>query len=555
MSEVRPGGSGSAAEVPQMHLRSVKHSFSLRSASALSFATMRPIFIFTVAGGVLLTAGSGAWLAVLLCYALLLLIASVLAELASHWPLEGSVYEWTRQLIGPRSGLIVGWAYLCSYVVFMAAIAYYAALKIFGLFDSSPNRVVAGILALVLILLATLINLAGRVYLKAVAVAAAAISLVGCLIFATVLLIGYRAESLGALFASPADGVHGWAWLSGPFLFVLVTLSVISMRGVELVAEVAEEVRDPERSVPKALVWSVVVAGAVVLYTSAALALAAPDALAGAQKFISLLVVLAYSGALVIFQMAASRTLWITTRDRVLPAHAYFGQLSKGDRLPVRAIIVVGIVAAILPFITSTSASQVLFGTAGAALLLAYLVPILGAARSRMRGTWAPGPWSLGGWGGIAVVLSIIALVGLVLNIIWPRADYYGDGITAWGPIIGLVVIIVLGLIISGWAFRDGGIHTRHFGHTDRDLQRIRLAHGSTCSLCLRTLSEGSEAQWDDSAHALTCIPCDEMTDWIRARPGATDAELSAVFIEAHESYSSIAPPTESTLRRIRAVR
>ncbi|MSW37624.1 MAG: hypothetical protein F2838_10290 [Actinobacteria bacterium] len=45
------------------------------------------------------------------------------------------------------------------------------------------------------------------------------------------------------------------------------------------------------------------------------------------------------------------------------------------------------------------------------------------------------------------------------------------------------------------------------------------------------------------------------MTDWIRARPGATDAELSAVFIEAHESYSSIAPPTESTLRRIRAVR
>ena len=39
-----------------------------------------------------------------------LMVCGVFGNLVSKWPLQGSVYAWSRELIGPRYGWFTGWA-------------------------------------------------------------------------------------------------------------------------------------------------------------------------------------------------------------------------------------------------------------------------------------------------------------------------------------------------------------------------------------------------------------------------------------------------------------
>ena len=41
-----------------------------------------------------------------------LFVCAVFGNLVSKWPLQGSVYAWSRELIGPRYGWFTGWAYM-----------------------------------------------------------------------------------------------------------------------------------------------------------------------------------------------------------------------------------------------------------------------------------------------------------------------------------------------------------------------------------------------------------------------------------------------------------
>ena len=56
-----------------------------------------------------------------------LLVAMVFAELASRWPYEGSLYQWSRRLIHETYGWFAGWAYMWTLMITMVAVAYGAA--------------------------------------------------------------------------------------------------------------------------------------------------------------------------------------------------------------------------------------------------------------------------------------------------------------------------------------------------------------------------------------------------------------------------------------------
>lgn len=55
-----------------------------------------------------------------------MLVALVLAELVSVWPLAGSTYQWSRYLLGSSYGWFAGWTYIWTLVILMAATAYSA---------------------------------------------------------------------------------------------------------------------------------------------------------------------------------------------------------------------------------------------------------------------------------------------------------------------------------------------------------------------------------------------------------------------------------------------
>ena len=556
----RAGPQGS--ESGHVDVRSARRGFSLSTVTALSLVNLRPIAIFAIVPSVVALGGLGSWVAFPVLLALVLVVALVFAELSSKWPLEGSVYEWSRQLIGPRSGWMTGWLYLCAYTVISTYLACSVSQRIFTLFDDpAPGWLPVALVAAALVVVAMLVNSAGRSVVKWLVLVVAGLSVAVCVGVSTVLLVAHQIHPFSSLFQFSSNGVHGISWWTGPFLVAAAAAGVF--RGFEMPAEVAEEVNDPERNVPRAIVWSFSIASVLVLYSAIALFLANPtevavtrgaatigtiDAVTGALgvgygRAMSAMVVLGFFATLVIAQMAASRTVWSTARDRVFPAHRFFESLSRRDRLPLRAIGLVGLVALVLPFIFSTNSRVVFYGAAVGALLFAYLIPILGALRSRLSGTWRPGPWTLGWFGVPAIVVAAGWLVVVTVNAMWPRHSMYGLGFGRFSPLVLLGATLVSGLAISFWAFRDHGIHTRHFDHVELDMEPSRLLHAGTCASCFRVLTTEIDVYVDPVLHTTTCDHCHDLALHVRDNPGATDADM--LEVAGHD-------PSGSTLERVR---
>ncbi|CAB5012837.1 unannotated protein [freshwater metagenome] len=384
------------------------------------------------------------------------------------------------------------------------------------------------------IVVSTLVNGLGRRVLSVLLVVCVAISVIASAVYAT-LLLGHAQRGFFDLFQTPLGGSLDWNWLAGPFLIALAWATANTMRGFELPADVAEEIREPRVNVRRAMVWSLIVGGALVLYSMIALALAVPAASSvstsmtqnpyagaigtvmqsalgeGSAKPFAALQIIATFVAMAVCQLAASRTLWTMARDREVPGHRWLVGLSSRNRMPVRALTVIGIATFVLILIAPDFTAFVLGGASGLAFLLAFIITLVGLLVALRRGTWQTGSWSTGRWLGPVTVVAVVVLAALTINLAWPREVLFGAGFQAWRPLILLVVIIVAGLILMAWAFRDDGVHVRDHDHVDRDLhERIVLAHTGTCSVCLRALAQGEEVFWNPEAHVTICVACDD---------------------------------------------
>src|ERR1700693_3659530 len=51
------------------------------------------------------------------------LVALCFAELAAHFPLSGSVYQWSKQIGHRAIGWLAGWIYLACLIITLAAVA------------------------------------------------------------------------------------------------------------------------------------------------------------------------------------------------------------------------------------------------------------------------------------------------------------------------------------------------------------------------------------------------------------------------------------------------
>ena len=551
-----------AGEPNVIDARSTRRGFSFKTATSLSVTNLRPLAVFTIVPSVVAVGGLGSWIVLPILLGLIFVVALVFAELSSRWPLEGSVYEWSRQLIGPRTGWLTGWLYIGAYVVVSTYLACLVSQRIFALLEHpDPGWFPVALVAAGLIAVATVINTTGRSHIKILMVIVAGLSVALCTVLSTVLLVAHRTHPISSLTNFSFNSIHGMAWWTGPFLLAAAATGVF--RGFEIPAEVAEEVDDPERNVPRAIVWSFLLSAVLVLYSAIALFLANPtqvvasrgaasigssDAVTAALgvnagRAMSAVMILAFFATIVIAQMAASRTIWSTARDRVFPAHRTFEALSRRDRLPIRATVLVGVVAAGLPFAFSTNTRVVFYGAAVGALLLAYLIPVLGTLRARLTRSWVSGPWSLGRLGAPAVVVAAGWLVAVAVNAMWPRHTLYGLGFGRYSALALLFVLIVSGMAIGAWAFRDHGIHTRHFGHVELDLEPSRLLHAGTCSLCFRALTTDVDVFFDSVLHSTTCMSCHELATHVRQNPDVHDDVIATMA--DHDA-------SDATLRRIR---
>lgn len=454
----------------------LKREFSLWSSFAFAFAFISPIVaLYGIFGLAIGTAGGTFWFGFLLVFGGQLLVALVFAQLVSRWPIEGSIYQWSRRLVGNGYGWFAGWAYTWTLVIAMATVALGAAgflANIFGI--DQPTASQKAWIAFVILLAGTALNLVGRQALKLFMSASIVAEVIGSLGLGTWLLLFHREQPLSVLTKGIGDGVgNGYFALSGPFL-VAVAFIGWSFVGFESAGAIAEEVHEPRRNLPKAVIFSLTFIALVVTYSSLAIILAipnlanvtsAPDAAdhvadpvyfaltnalgAGVARPVEVLFVVGFLASFLALQTSASRVIWAYARDNALPAPHLLARLSTGQKQPVIAILVTTVVGAALFLLSNLSPNVYLlmvnFTTGG--FFLAFLFPLVGALVVQLRGTWRPGPWTLGRGSLVVTVAAVVWALFEFLNISWPRpvnADRYLD----WSVWIAVAVLGAVGAAI-----------------------------------------------------------------------------------------------------------
>jgi amino acid transporter len=469
MSHVSP-----AAHVEDVHSdHRLKREFSLWSAFAFAFAFISPIVaLYGIFGLAYSTAGPSFWWNFLIVFGGQLLVAMVFAELVSRWPIEGSIYQWSRRLIGSAYGWMAGWIYMWTLVVAMAAVSIFSAgfvANVFG-WDVTPGE--QALIAFVILVLGTIANMTGRIVLKVLMTGSIIAEVVGSLGLGLWLILFHRENDLSVL----TDGFStaGYFSLSGPFLVAMAFVGW-SFVGFESAGSIAEEVHNPRRNLPKAVIFSISFIAVVVMFSALAIILSIPADIAAnsadpvfdtltyhlgdsAARAAEVLFTIGFLASFLALQTSASRVIWSYARDNALPAPHLLARLTKGQKQPIFALLVASTIGAVMILASAQAVNfyTLMLNFTSGGFYLSFLFPLVGALVVKLRRTWQPGPFS---FGSMSLFLSVVALVWAVfqfLNIAWPR-DFYGNWLN-WS-----IYIVVAGLLVSGgfiYAFMRGRMTT-----------------------------------------------------------------------------------------------
>ncbi len=282
------------------------------------------------------------------------------AQLAAAHPVSGGTYEYGYRFLSPRFGFTAGWTFLLAKSASAATAALGFAGYALGAFGIEARGPVVP-LALVLVAALTGVVLAGIRRSNTTNVAIVAVTLAS-LAFFVLAGLPTLVERGGAAFAPFFDPEPGRGGL--PALLYASALMFVAYTGYGRIATLGEEVRDPARTIPRAVVAALVVV--MVLYAAVAVvgvgtagagALSAVDARTApletaargfgvpyAPQVLAVGAVTAMVGVLLNLILGLSRVLLAMGRRRDVPR--VFGRVNESGTTPVPAVIAVGVLIA-----------------------------------------------------------------------------------------------------------------------------------------------------------------------------------------------------------------
>src|SRR5262252_8141766 len=440
--------------------------FKFRSAFALSFCDLSPIVgIYTVFAISLVAAGPAFLWAFPIVLIGQLFVCGVFGNLVSKWPLQGSVYAWSRELIGPRYGWFTGWAYMWGLTLTLAVLPITASPYILAAAGvNSPSQITVELVAIGVLLLGSAVNLFGRWLLKGLIYIAVAAELIASAGIGITLIAFHRINPWSIIFNTGGTG-HGANWLFGAFLLPVAYIAYTYI-GFEASASIGEEVKESRKVLPKAVIGSLAVGGVLVIVASLGIVLAIPDMAAAVSgkdaNPVATTLEHAYgSGAgrtlliMLAVQTAVTRAIWASARDRLLPGNRLLGQLSGRENLPRYAIGLTIVIAGALIFAGASKVFTLLVSFSAFGFILSYYMPIIALRYRQWRGTSPTDD----AWGARSIrVVTAVAAVWLtaeIINLVWPR-PVFSEWYLNWGAIIMTAVLGLVGALIVWRTFRRG---------------------------------------------------------------------------------------------------
>ncbi|CDF82475.1 APC family permease [Pseudomonas sp. QL9] len=418
-------------------------TMSLWENFALGFTYLSPVVgVYTLFGLCLAAGGPPMFWSYLLIGLGQLLVCLVFGEVVSQFPISGGVYPWARRLVGKRWAWMVGWIYACALCVTIAAVAVGAGPYIAAMLGFAPSSTTNIYVALVLTLLATLINLSGTKTLARIAMFGFLCELAGAVVVGVYLLLFERHQPFSALFDT-----FGIGSAEGSYLPAFLTASLAGMflyYGFEACGDVAEETPNPSKRIPKAMRMTIYIGGVAAMFACLALILAVPDMAAVisgkdtdpvgtilnnafgpiGSRVVMAVVTVSFVSCVISLQAAASRLLYAYARDEMVIGSGLLKRLSPNTHVPVPALITCGVIPAAiiaLGFVLEDAVATIV-SFAAIGIYLAFQMIVAAALFARARG-WVPsGQFTLGKWGTLVNIGALLYGVGAIVNMAWPRS-------------------------------------------------------------------------------------------------------------------------------------
>jgi APA family basic amino acid/polyamine antiporter len=366
---------------------SLTRRIGLADAVVLGLGSMIGAGVFAAFGPAARAAGSGLVLGLAIAALVAYCNATSSARLAACYPESGGTYVYGTRRLGPLWGYLAGWSFVVGKTASCAAMALTFASYAW------PQHVRLSAAAAVVLLTA--------IGYRGVHRSGAATRVIGAIVL-TVLAIVVAAcfadGSTASFGAFPGTDAHGVLQAAGLLFFAFA--------GYARIATLGEEVREPVRTIPRAISIALGITVCVyALVAVAALSAAGPHALAASPAPLRAAVdaagadglgpvvrvggALAAFGSLLALLLGVSRTTLAMARDRHLPGalaavHPRFG-------VPHRAEVAVAAVVVILVLTTDLRAA---IGFSSFGVLVYYGIANASAwtlrAQERRPPVWVP---------------------------------------------------------------------------------------------------------------------------------------------------------------------
>ena len=447
------------------HLR---RELRLWEAVAISLALMAPSMAANInPQGTAGSVGRAVPLAFALATIGVLLIAWTFVRLTQRFNHAGSVYGFVGATLGPRAGVISGWALMGTYtfygVVTATATGIFGAdfLDALGIWKNQPGWApfLVGAIALVGVWALAVANIReGTRVLLVIEATTVTLILIVCVVILFKLATGTAPN--GNTLDFSVFSVPGGTPTSAVFLGVV--FGFLSFAGFEAAATLGEEAQEPRRDIPRAILGVAIFGGLYYVFVTAVEVMGFGTDAKGIENFIGSgsllgdlgsLFVAGWVGELITIGAAvsafgctlacivgATRLLYALSRDEVGPAP--LGTVSSRSGVPARSTAAISIAAYVIialawfAFGVAPFDLFVASGTIGTLiLLLVYALATIGAAKL----LFLSGERRVAAWEIVVPFLALLLIGYTFLRNVYP----YPTDAAKWYPIIAAVWVII----------------------------------------------------------------------------------------------------------------
>lgn len=354
----------------------LKRNLSLSHVVTMGLAWMSPMIFFTSFG--VLHEGSGGMLlaAYVLAFVAILFTASSYGQMARAFPVSGSAYTYVSKAMNPFMGYVVGWVILLDYLFSCIVAVLMFGINLNAQFPTIPSSIWI-VLLTIIVMGINIIGIKTSANVNKIFVLMQILFIAG---FCTMLVYKATQGGITAGFnpLGATSGVSFSAILAG------ASLVCFSFLGFDSITTMAEETKDPKKTIPRAILIIVITAGLMYFATAYLIQQMYPSfsfnhvdsagfelmqaiggsTLASVFTFVIIFSILAQGMS---SMTTVSRLLFVMGRSSILPKR--FGSIHHKFRTPVFNIVLVSIVSLSALFISLETA--IMFVSFGA--LTAFL--------------------------------------------------------------------------------------------------------------------------------------------------------------------------------------